>query len=856
MNNTEMNSEATATTENFWSLINQYEIVIPRIQRDYAQGRTDDVTSQIRNRFLEDIFSVLLSDSDKNEKLDVNFIYGNVENTDEYNRFIPIDGQQRLTTLFLIYWYFAEYSGRIEDKEIQDVLLKFRYETRSVTTTFCENIVKYVRINFNDMGKDYHISDIIRNYYWFFSDFDNDPSISGMLVMIDAIDEKATEYSLDGITLNNVFEKLISKDSPIIFRCLNLDDAGLTDSIYIKMNARGKALTNFENFKAQLSDYLSEDKGFANDFICNINGLWSEFFWHEEYRKKTKDSETGKEIVETNLDQQMMKFFRFCMLMDYIVNIDEGAVTNGDKRIRDSLRKLINEKDNVFTARLFHDNFKEVYDLKAEKGVLGISTFRKISKLLNAFAYRKKKNGNICFIDSTEFDKQYVDEENSFRRLIGVGEGRNLGYEEQVVIFAEYAFIIKYSQDDGSFNKETELNRWVRLIYNLVKPTLNFQLDVLLRMIRAVNSLLDSGYAINCSDYMKRLNRRDYAQSPLSVFTDAQVIEESIKAILMDRDIEWKKAFVEAENTFMDGHIEMLFSFSGIRELYEKKVSEYEDLFADSTEVNPDVLLNEVNPTSEYYKKFVEYLHKFEMIFDKDGIKEELDKNNIFRRALLCYGGADSYMLPPNKTIQSFLDNTDRDFGFRRLLRYDKNSIQKRNYLRELMDDIDFKRPITDQLQDIIDNKKFDENERWKIYFVTMPEILNSLFVKGKSTEEPYGGWVFKDSKRFIRRNSNDDILLLTRTQTSSTNRELYTYVLFLKAREKGLSLEYHSDYTDGAEKYAQYIDKNGQEVHVLYEQKDESYCYVARNSEGELYQGNIDQMLDYVKQRVGGSKG
>lgn len=32
-----------------------------------------------------------------------------------------------------------------------------------------------------------------------------------------------------------------------------------------------------------------------------------------------------------------------------------------------------------------------------------------------------------------------------------------------------------------------------------------------------------------------------------------------------------------------------------------------------------------------------------------------------------------------------------------------------------------------------------------------------------------------------------DDILLLTRTQTNSVNRELYSYVLFLKAKGKGL---------------------------------------------------------------------
>ena len=83
------------TKKTFWKLINEHKILIPKIQRDYAQGRSDDKSTQIRQNFLYKIFECLKDDT--NLKLD--FIYGSIDNN---GNFIPLDGQQRLTTLFLL----------------------------------------------------------------------------------------------------------------------------------------------------------------------------------------------------------------------------------------------------------------------------------------------------------------------------------------------------------------------------------------------------------------------------------------------------------------------------------------------------------------------------------------------------------------------------------------------------------------------------------------------------------------------------------------------------------------------------------------------------------------------------------
>lgn len=854
----EIQNKTNATEESFWSMLsrtgNESAIYIPQIQRDYAQGRQDNTTKQIRDKFVDDIFASLVSYQETGKILDINFIYGNIEEDDGKKRFIPIDGQQRLTTLFLLHWYFAVYSGRIDaDPEVKRRLLQFQYETRNVTGKFCRNLTEHVRIDLKALAGDKKVSDAIRNYYWFFSDFENDASVKGMLVMIDAIHGKAKEYVKDGVSLDGVFDLLTSEDAPIRFLYLNIDDVGLTDSIYIKMNARGKALTHFENFKAQLRNYLSDDEDFANEFIDNINGKWSGFFWNPAYRRMIKDPMSGKEVRETTFDSQMMKFFRFGMMMDYIVNLDDSIVVNNQKKIRDILRDLICEQDYFFTSRLFKDSFQHVYWLESEKPVLNIGTFKKINKLLNVLTKRQQQTKSISFVDEDEYNKTYIEETRAFRRLIGISDERTLTNEEQIVLYAEYAFLIKYSNDDDTFGKEKELNRWLRLVSNLVKPTLNLQLDVFFGMIRSVNRLVEDGSALECDKYMSRLLRRNYRQSEMSVFTETQVIEESIKSILMLLDPVWKTTIMDSENTFLDGQTGALFAFSGLTEEYERQITEYQDNNPDAELVAEESgILSNAATDSSYYSDFCEYLNKFTMLFDNDGVKKEIEDSALFRRALLCYGGKYSYMLPPGKARQSFLDNTDRDYGFKRLLRDDNGN--KRSFLKELMDDIVLDRPIYEQLQEIIDKKTFDEEDRWKQYFIKMPEILDCVYQNDESKKDPQGNWVFAIPQRFIRRNSSDDILLLTRTQTNSLNRELYSYVLFLKAQQQGLKVKYNAEYTDNAEKYAYYDNKQDEQIQVVYKNKENvGYCYIAKKTDDTelIYYTDLDGILDYVDKTI-----
>jgi hypothetical protein len=80
-------------------------IRVPMIQRDYAQGRLTE--TEVREEFLNALEAALKKPADDPMlPLNLDFIYGSVEGDDE-TRFLPLDGQQRLTTLFLLHWYLA-----------------------------------------------------------------------------------------------------------------------------------------------------------------------------------------------------------------------------------------------------------------------------------------------------------------------------------------------------------------------------------------------------------------------------------------------------------------------------------------------------------------------------------------------------------------------------------------------------------------------------------------------------------------------------------------------------------------------------------------------------------------------------
>ena len=117
--------------QTLYNILRQQRIEIPIIQRDYAQGRNNDIATDIRSKFVHDLVTAI---SPNGSDIELDFVYGTFRN----GTFEPLDGQQRLTTIFLLHWLCGV---NLYDAEKKISLLS--YETRNTSTDFCLELVKH-----------------------------------------------------------------------------------------------------------------------------------------------------------------------------------------------------------------------------------------------------------------------------------------------------------------------------------------------------------------------------------------------------------------------------------------------------------------------------------------------------------------------------------------------------------------------------------------------------------------------------------------------------------------------------------------------------------------------------------------
>lgn len=337
-----METKAYTFIDIFSSKYNINRIIIPMIQRDYAQGRDNKEAKRVRKNFLEALYRGIIE-----KPIVLDFVYGDISD----GVMTPLDGQQRLTTLFLLHWYAAK-KENIEKSEYE-FLKNFSYETRFSTRDFCAHLIDFNPEFFSlksTLSKDsilsqkgiisrnnvlsqkeisgyQTLSQEIEDQKWFALSWKKDPSISSMLVMIDAIDKRFRD-------IPNIWERL--KKGAISFYFLGIDEMGLTDELYIKMNSRGKPLTPFEHFKAEFErvlkrfdeeqklygnhrNYINDEndrnsgkkteEGYAQRIIRKIDREWTDMLW--KYH--------SDENIDYIVDRGFLCYFRFiCDLISYI----------------------------------------------------------------------------------------------------------------------------------------------------------------------------------------------------------------------------------------------------------------------------------------------------------------------------------------------------------------------------------------------------------------------------------------------------------------------------------------------------------------------------------------------------------
>ena len=362
-----MNKYLDEKKYNFWILLKEFNILIPIIQRDYVQGRKDANVNQIRENLLEDIKNSIQN----NEPIEFDFIYGSI---DEDNNLSLLDGQQRMTTLFLLYWYFATKESKLND-EVKNLLKKFSYKNRVSTRDFCKNLLEHNIV----IKKDEDISKIIKNKTWFFFEWEKDPTVKNMLNMLDSINKKM--YNVEA------FDKLTNSENNLItFYFRPLEKFNLTDDLYIKMNSRGKKLTSLEIFKSKIIEIMKKHKqnNLLEIFKNNIDTKWTDLLW--EYRDKEKNT----------IDKPFIRLIYFITEMIYAIKIDKTT----DRDQNQTSPFIYDGQDVVIDVNLIEKVYKDENNTKLLIDILNLwNTKEEIDKDLNNTFCSRYTKGKVCLFE-------------------------------------------------------------------------------------------------------------------------------------------------------------------------------------------------------------------------------------------------------------------------------------------------------------------------------------------------------------------------------------------------------------------------------------------------------------------------
>lgn len=491
------------------------KVVVPKIQRAYAQGRKSE--ENIRSQFVEELFTALEED----KTIELSFVYGSkVKSQDgKYSRFELLDGQQRITTLVLLHWFLACVSG----KDIPQFIKAFNYETRTTSETFLKRLADNPLDIVNEKP-----SDSLRNRQWYTLSFDKDNSVRGMLCMLDAFYFRYLESQNK--------EQLYDNLHNIKFYELDLDDFGLTEEIYVKMNARGLQLTPFENFKADLIKLLKDETitefnkvvemdiaghptvPYYLNISQKIDNRWLDLFWsHEDVN--------GRDYCD-----RFFRFFYRFFTTKYFLEIQKNLKADSfrpvaqpnteESKIWNFLWVLSDRQDRTYFGFKYYDKFfrdNPVYMSEIEHVLDTFSNpeYLKVIREESIYPWEKIEKRQAQF-----FEKNYQ-------------------LTDAVYFAAVCEYIIRSIENFDVAN----FRRWMRVVRNIVENILFRNVDEVVRLVRRLVVILDLPDAM--INVYKAL-----ASDNMPTERESRTLKEEMqkaKIICNNTTQDWESAFITAE---------------------------------------------------------------------------------------------------------------------------------------------------------------------------------------------------------------------------------------------------------------------------------------------------------------------
>lgn len=379
-----MNTPDNNNTLTFSEFLSKHYVQIPVIQRDYVQGRSlSEKETEKRDEFVVKLLNALLPDG---TPCHLDFVYGGRESfgndkvEDEEAPFLPLDGQQRLTTLFLLHWLLLQKNVPAADNMNETELFayrmkflsKFSYKTRISSGRFCQKLTEW------QADPECSLIEQIEEKYWYDHDMQSDPTVKAMMQMLSCM-EKMLDSEPYASHRQAMFGNLYDDSKRCItFDVLDMEQYNLTDGLYVKMNARGKGLTAFENWKADFIDMLASCSADDNDalrteqerFSYSIEHEWCDVFWkiaYQDYMDKLSDVEGGF-LPYPRIDDMFMNFFNnFTRLLFFIAPENQSLNAEDYKAGLWSTVSGVYKENMEFRCMLF-DMLDSLHGIDVENG--------------------------------------------------------------------------------------------------------------------------------------------------------------------------------------------------------------------------------------------------------------------------------------------------------------------------------------------------------------------------------------------------------------------------------------------------------------------------------------------------------
>ena len=282
------------TLERIFSLFPK-GICVPRIQRGYVQGRRDEKGLEIRKNFVPALVNTVFG----GKELSLDFIYGVAKE----QCLLPLDGQQRLSTLFLLAWLCGKWQSD----------WCFTYEARRIPQLFVKGLLEHPCKAIELPSSE------IKGSEWFLPIWEKDSSVDGMLQMLDALHEAIGQRNRADADFGRISFLLHGIDG----------HSDTFDHIFRKMNARGKELSPWENMKAMLDKYLPKE--LADDWRDKVDGDWAECIWRHSTKDISKLDDAMEKIIR-------LAYARFASQDDFLWDMEKNLSADGENAFDEATR--------------------------------------------------------------------------------------------------------------------------------------------------------------------------------------------------------------------------------------------------------------------------------------------------------------------------------------------------------------------------------------------------------------------------------------------------------------------------------------------------------------------------------------